>query len=65
MMQSIRLSRKEIQQLGKIAERFEDAGSFLLSWGNEQSGIGLGIVVKFETFDPDDATIDITDVESW
>jgi hypothetical protein len=64
-MQSIRLSRKQIEQLGKIAERFEDANSFTLSWEHEQSGIGLGIVVKFETFDPDDTTIDITDVDAW
>jgi hypothetical protein len=64
-MKSITLSRKQVQQLGKIAEKFENTDSFTLSWEHEQSGIGLGIVVKFETFDPNDTTIDITDVESW
>ena len=65
MRSAITLSRKQISQLTQIAERFADADSFTLSWEHEQSGIGLGIVVKFQTFDPEDTTIDITDVEMW
>lgn len=65
MRNAIILSRKQVEQLAKISERFTDANSFTLSWKGEQSGIGLGIVVKFQTFDPEDTTIDITDVDTW
>jgi hypothetical protein len=65
MRSTIRLSRKQIDQLSEIADKFDEASTFTLSWEQEQSGIGLGISVKFQTFDPDDTTIDITDVESW
>jgi hypothetical protein len=65
MRSSIRLSRKQIQQLGELANKVNDVDSFTLSWEHEQSGIGLGIVVKYQTFEPEDTTIDITDVESW
>ncbi len=65
MRNAIILSRKQVEQLAKISERFTDANSFTLSWEVEQSGIGLGIVVKFQTFDPEDTTIDITDVDTW
>lgn len=65
MRSSIRLSRKQIQQLAELAVKIADAETFTLSWEQEQSGVGLGIVVKYQTFEPDDTTIDITDVESW
>lgn len=65
MRSSIRLSRKQIQQLAELAVKVRDVETFTLSWEHEQSGIGLGIVVKYQTFEPEDTTIDITDVESW
>jgi len=65
MRTSIVLSKKQIEQLYEICERFEDAKTITLSWDGEQSGIGLGIVAKFQTFEPEDTTIDITDVDTW
>lgn len=65
MRSSIVLSRKQIQQLTDITAKAEDAETFTLSWAHDQSGIGLGIVVKYQTFEPEDTTIDITDVDNW
>jgi hypothetical protein len=65
MRSSIVLSRKQIQQLAEITIKARDAETFTLSWAHEQSGIGLGIVVQYQTFEPEDTTVDITDVDNW
>jgi hypothetical protein len=61
----MRLTRKQIDQLGEIIDHFPSIDLFELEETN-MSGIGPMISVKFSIFGKkQDASIDITDVESW
>jgi hypothetical protein len=61
----MRLTRKQIDQLGEIIDHFPNIDLFELEETN-MSGIGPMISVKFSLFGKKpDASIDITDVESW
>jgi hypothetical protein len=61
----MRLTRKQIDQLCEIADHFQEIKVFELEESN-LSGIGPIISVKFSIFGKKpDASIDITDVESW
>jgi hypothetical protein len=62
---NMRLTRKQIQQLSEICDHFSDIDIFELEQSN-LSGIGPTIQVKFSIFgNRQDASVDITDVESW
>jgi hypothetical protein len=63
-MNSVTLSRKQIQQLFEIAERFTDTENFTIET-EHLSGIGPGISVRFDLFEKSDTKIDITDVSTW
>lgn len=65
MRDSIILTREQIEKLTELANLHPEVDTFKLSWMHEQSGIGLGLVVKYQTFDPEDTVIDITDVSNW
>jgi hypothetical protein len=65
MRDSIILTREQIEKLTELAHLHPEVDSFKLSWSHEQSGIGLGLLVKYQTFDPEDTIIDITDVRNW
>ena len=61
----MRLTRKQIQQLSEICDHFSEINIFELEQTN-LSGIGPTISVKFSIFgNRQDASVDITDVESW
>jgi hypothetical protein len=61
----MKLTRKQIQQLSEICDHFSDIDIFELEQSN-LSGIGPTISVKFSIFgNRQDASVDITDVESW
>ena len=61
----MKLTRKQIDQLGEIIDHFPSIDLFELEETN-MSGIGPMISVKFSIFGKKaDASIDITDVESW
>jgi hypothetical protein len=62
---SIVLTREQIEKLNELLQLHPEVQDFKLSWMHEQSGIGLGLLVKFQTFDPEDTVIDITDVSNW
>ena len=65
MRDSIVLTREQIEKLNELLQFQPEVQNFKLSWMHEQSGIGLGLLVKFQTFDPEDTVIDITDVSNW
>jgi len=65
MRDSIVLTREQIEKLNELLQLHPAVQDFKLSWMHEQSGIGLGLLVKFQTFDPEDTVIDITDVSNW
>ena len=61
---NMRLTRKQIEQLADIADRFQEVDVYELY--EEHTGIGPIIRVKFSLFGKtSDTSIDITDVESW
>ena len=61
----MKLTRKQIQQLSEICDHFSEIDIFELEQTN-LSGIGPTISVKFSIFgNRQDASVDITDVESW
>lgn len=61
---SMRLTRKQINQLAEIADHFNEVEVYELY--EEHTGIGPIIKVKFSLFGKtSDTSIDITDVESW
>jgi len=61
----MKLTRKQIDQLCEIADHFVNIDLFELEESN-LSGIGPTISVKFSIFGKKpDASVDITDVESW
>jgi len=63
-MNTITLTRKQIQQLSEIAERFYDTENFIIE-SESLSGIGQSISVRFDLFETRDTKIEITDVENW
>lgn len=61
---SMRLTRKQINQLAEIADHFNEVEIYELY--EEHTGIGPIVRVKFSLFGKtSDTSIDITDVESW
>ena len=63
-MNRIVFTRKQIQQLSEIAERFTETENFTIE-SESLSGIGPSISVSFDLFENNDTKIDITDVENW
>ena len=67
-MTELALNRKQLGQLTEIYTHFKEVEWFTIETNN-LSGIGPGIVVKFNMFgdkDKDtDTTVDITDVSTW
>jgi hypothetical protein len=63
-MKSITLNRKQITQLVQIVEHFKEVEHFTIE-SDSTSGIGPNIRVKFDLFNKNTTTVDITDVESW
>lgn len=63
-MNKIVLTRKQIQQLHEMAERFVDTENFTVE-SESLSGIGPNISVRFDLFEKSDTKVDITDVENW
>lgn len=63
-MNKITLTRKQIEQLSQIADRFSDSENFTVE-SESLSGIGPNISVRFDLFEKSDTKVDITDVENW
>jgi hypothetical protein len=67
-MSELALNRKQLGQLTEIYQHFKEVEWFTIETNN-LSGIGTGMVVKFNMFgdkDKDtDTTVDITDVSTW
>ena len=67
-MKELTLNRKQLGKLTEIYTHFKEVEWFTVSV-DHTSGIGEGVVVKFNLFgdaDKDtDTTIDITDVSTW
>lgn len=63
-MNKITLTRKQIEQLSQIADRFSDSENFTVE-SESPSGIGPNISVRFDLFEKSDTKVDITDVENW
>lgn len=63
-MNKIILTRKQIEQLSQIADRFSDTENFTVE-SESLSGIGPNISVRFDLFEKSDTKVDITDVENW
>jgi len=63
-MNKIMLTRKQIRQIGEMAERFADTEHFTVQSEN-LNGIGPTISVHFDLFGVGDTKVDITDVENW
>ena len=60
---SCKLTKKEIEDLWKISQKFADIDQFEIVQ-NHNSGIGISTKVKFNIVDKS-AEINITDIESW
>ena len=63
-MNTIILTRKQIEQLAEIAERFTDTENFTIE-STSTSGIGPTVTIRFDLFEKADTKIDITDVSNW
>ena len=63
-MNKLILTRKQIQQLHQLAERFADTENFTIEV-ESLSGIGPNISVRVDLFGKADTKVDITDVENW
>jgi len=61
---SIVLNREQIEKLYEIVSHFKEINKFIVET-DHSSGIGVGVVVRFELFRKNDAQIDITDVKEW
>ena len=61
---SIMLNREQIEKLWEIASNFKEINKFTVET-DHTSGIGVGVVVKFDLFQKNDTQIDITDVKEW
>ena len=66
-MESITLSRKQIDKFVEFATHFPDIQYMTLEQGHE-SGIGASVVIKcslFGEYSEPETTVDITDVDVW
>jgi len=63
-MNTIVLSKRQIEQLATIAERFTETDTFIVE-SESASGIGQTITVRFDLFEKADTKVDITDVGNW
>jgi hypothetical protein len=63
-MNNLVLNRNQIEKLYEITQHFKEIDSFCIKI-DRSSGIGAGIVVSFSLFDPEDTSVDITDVSTW
>lgn len=63
MTTSIKLNREQIAKLNEIVEHFNEITHFTVE-ASSDSGIGTGIVVKFDLLDSN-TNIDITDYREW
>lgn len=63
-MNTITLTRKQIEQLAEIAERFADTENFTID-SESTSGIGPTVTIRFDLFEKADTKVDITDVSNW
>jgi hypothetical protein len=67
-MNTIALNRQQVDKLAEIATHFKEVEWFTIEIDNS-SGIGAGIIVKFNMFGDDDKDTDtqvnITDVSTW
>jgi hypothetical protein len=61
---SIRLNRDQINKLTEIVNHFKEVNYFTVET-DSSSGIGTGVVVKFDLFEKNDTKIDITDIKEW
>jgi len=61
---SIVLNREQIEKLYEIISHFKEINKFTVET-DHSSGIGVGVVVKFDLFQKNDTQIDITDVKEW
>lgn len=60
----ITLNREQITKLYEIMTHFNEVDHFTVQV-DHSSGIGTGVVVKFDLFNKNDTRIDITDVKEW
>jgi hypothetical protein len=66
-MNVISLTRKQLMQIGQIAEQFSNIEEFVIE-SNNTSGIGSDVTIEFEcpkVIGNPRMRIDITDVSSW
>lgn len=63
-VKTITLTRKQIAQLAEISQHFKEIEQFDLI-SDHGNGIGPAIRVKFNLFNKDDTSVDITDVSNW
>lgn len=63
-MNTIVLSKRQIEQLATIAKRFTETDTFIIE-SESTSGIGPNITVRFDLFEKADTKVDITDVSNW
>lgn len=66
MQDQLLLTRKQIEQIHALSEKFPEVNDFTLEIDNT-SGIGPVFRLKFCLFqsDIDNVTVDITDVTTW
>ena len=63
-MTTIVLTRKQVAQLGEIADKFPNGKWFKLTEDN-RSGIGPSHMLTYDAFEEQDTTVNITDVSTW
>jgi len=63
-MNNIVLNREQIGKLTEIVTHFKEVNRFTVEV-DHRSGIGTGILVRFDLFEKNDTVIDITDVKDW
>lgn len=61
---AIMLDRKQISNLYKITEHFNEVEYFEIHLDNS-SGIGPVVKVSFDLFNKNDTTVDITNLDNW
>lgn len=60
----IMLDRKQISNLYKITEHFNEVEYFEINL-DSSSGIGPVVKVSFDLFNKNDTTVDITNLDNW
>lgn len=63
-MTTITLNRKQIEDLAKIKDHFNEVEQFRLCV-DSSNGIGPVVHVKFTLFDSNSTSVNITDVSDW